>query len=184
MPTSRTREEQIKTIKDIFVSLMWIAARQFSHRLQAFGLTHPQFIVLVSLAAHKQACTMRDLTNVTFQDPPTMTGIIDRLVRMKLVQRTRSESDRRVVLVEATSAGMELVKRVKEESMQEDIRGYTAFSDDDLSALEQSLRYLLRMYVGQFASLQGAELDAEIEKLQNFSHDPIRYMKSKDEKVS
>ena len=177
MPTSGTREEQIKTIKDIFVSLMWIAARQFSHRLQAFGLTHPQFIVLASLAAHEQACIMRDLTNVTFQDPPTMTGIIDRLVRMKLVQRTRSESDRRVVLVEATSAGIELVKRIREESMQEDMKGYTAFSDDALSTLEQALRHLLRMHVGQYASLQGAELDAEIEKLQDFRNDPIRYMK-------
>ena len=70
MFTSRTREEQIETIKDIFVSLMWIAARHFSHRVQTFGLTHPQFMVLASLTAHQQACTMRDLTNITFQDPP------------------------------------------------------------------------------------------------------------------
>lgn len=184
MPTSHTREEQIKTLKDIFVSLIWIAARQFSHHVQTFGLTHPQFMVLVSLATHQQACTMRDLTDITFQDPPTMTGIIDRLVKMKLVRRTRSEQDRRVVLVEATLAGVELINRFKDETMQEDLKGYAKFSDEDLSTLERSLRYLLRMHVGQYMSLQGAELDAEIEKLQNFRNDPIRYMKAKDEKVS
>ena len=113
-----------------------------------------------------------------------MTGIIDRLVKMKLVRRTRSEHDRRVVLVEATPGGVELINQIREESMQEDMKGYAKFSDDDLSTLEQSLRYLLRMHVGQYMSLQGAALDAEIEKLQNFRNDPIHYMKSNDEKVS
>ena len=80
----QTREERIKTLKNAFHALMWIAMRQFSQRLQSFGLTHPQFITLASLTAHEQACTMRDLTNVTFQDPPTMTGIVDRLVKIKL----------------------------------------------------------------------------------------------------
>ena len=179
MTPSDDRETRIKTIKDIFVSLMWVAARQFSQRVQSFGLTHPQFIVLATLVAHKQACTMRDLTNVTFQDPPTMTGIVDRLVKIKLIKRTRSESDRRVVLVEATLAGAELVKQIEEASINDDIRGFSKFSDKELDNLEQSLRYLLRMHVGRYAALRGAELDAEIEKLQNFRNDPIQYMKSK-----
>ena len=104
--TTGSREKRIKALKEAFHTLLWIATRQFSQQLQSFGLTYPQFVTLASLAAHKQACTMRDLTNVTFQDPPTMTGIVDRLVRMNLVQRTRSELDRRVVLVRATETGL------------------------------------------------------------------------------
>jgi DNA-binding MarR family transcriptional regulator len=181
MPTFPTREEQVTQIKDIFVSLMWIAARQFSHRLQPFGLTHAQFIVLASLAAHQQSCPMRDLTDVTFQDPPTMTGIIDRMVKMGLVERARSQADRRVVLVEATSAGLDLVRRIKEDATRVDLDGFATFTDGELATLEESLKQLLRIHVEQYMSLKGADLDAEIEKLQNFRSDPVYYMKSKSE---
>jgi DNA-binding MarR family transcriptional regulator len=124
---------------------------------------------------------MRDLTEVTFQDPPTMTGIIDRLVKMELVERTRSKTDRRVVLVRAATSGTELVRRIKEESMQVDLQGYAAFTDDELTVLEQSLNHLLRVHVELYTSLTGAELDAEIKKLQDFRNDPIHYMKLKSE---
>ena len=173
-----TREERVTQLQDIFVSLRWIAARQFSQRLQSFGLTHPQFMVLASLAAHQQPCAMRDLTEVCFQDPPTMTGIIDRLVKMELVERTRSKTDRRVVLVQAAQMGVELVHQIKEDAIQADLHTYANFSDDDLVALEQSLNHLLRIHVEQYTSLKGADLDAEIERLQNFRKDPIYYMKS------
>jgi DNA-binding MarR family transcriptional regulator len=172
-----SREERIKTIKSAFHSLMWIATRHFSQYLQSYKLTYPQFIALASLAAHKQACTMSDLTGVTFQDAPTMTGIIDRLVKMKFVQRNRSETDRRVVLVQATPAGAALVEQIEAAKMRDDLMGYAALTDDDLAALEELLRYILRMHVGRCMPAAGApaDLDAEIEKLQRFMEDPIYY---------
>jgi DNA-binding MarR family transcriptional regulator len=172
-----SRRERIKAIKDAFHSLMWIAIRQFSHRLHPFGLTYPQFIALAALAAHQQDCPMRDLTNVTFQDPPTMTGIVDRLVKMKLVQRTRSQTDRRVVLVGATPTGIDLVNKINATMMQEALIGYAKLTDEELTTLEQLLRYKLRMYLGQHKPLPDDALDGEIEKLKYFMSDPIRYMK-------
>ena len=106
-----------------------------------------------------------------------MTGIVDRLVRMKLVQRTRSEADRRVVLVEATPTGIELVSQINEELMRDEFASYTDLSDEDLDALERLLRFKLRRYLGRYKSLQDEDLDAEIEKLQHFIHDPIHYTK-------
>jgi len=182
MGPSLRREERVKVIKDLFISLMWIAARYHSQWLQSFGLTHPQFMTLASLVAHRQSCAMRDLTEVTFQDPPTMTGIIDRLVKMRLVQRFRSETDRRVVLVQATEAGIDLVRQIKEEATEHDLKVYEALTDEELNQYEQLLRYLLRAHLGQFMALQGAELDSEIEKLQHFKDDPIHYMKQEKEK--
>jgi DNA-binding MarR family transcriptional regulator len=181
MPTSVSREERIKAIKDVFRSLMWITIRQFSQRLQPFGLTHPQFITLAALAAHQQACPMRDLTSVTFQDPPTMTGIVDRLVKMELVQRTRSETDRRMVLVEATPAGIDLVHQINQELMKDATAGYARLTDEELTTLEQLLRYNLRMCMGPGKALPEGDVDAEIEKLKHFMSDPIRYMKEMGE---
>ncbi|MBN1991263.1 MAG: MarR family transcriptional regulator [Anaerolineae bacterium] len=182
MTISISREERIRAIKDSFHYLMWVALRQLTHLLQPFGLTFPQYITLASLAAHQQACPMRDLTNVTFQDPPTMTGIIDRLVKMELVQRSRSEVDRRIVLVEATPAGMNLVKRINAEMVQDALTGYARLSDDELAMLEQLFTHKLRMHVGRYKSLAADEWDAEIEKLRRFVSDPIHYAKLEDGK--
>ncbi|MCB0155670.1 MAG: MarR family transcriptional regulator [Anaerolineae bacterium] len=177
MSQTLSRADRIKALDEAFISLMWIAKQQISHRLQRFGLTHPQFMVLATLAAHGQPCTMSDLTGITFQDPPTMTGIIDRLVKMKLVQRTRSEIDRRVVLAEATTAGKELVQSIEEDRLHDATTGYAALTDEDLTVLEELLRYVLRMHVGRYKSLCDDELDAEIEKLRIFKNDPISYAK-------
>jgi DNA-binding MarR family transcriptional regulator len=144
----------------------------------------PQFFALSALTAHQQPCTMRDLTNVIFQDPPTMTGIVDRLVRMKLVERTRSEADRRVVLVQPTPAGIELFTRINDEIMRDEVTAYTELSDDDLIALENLLRFKIRMHLGRYKSLQDEDLDAEIENLQRFIQDPIYYTKLQNEPKS
>ncbi len=120
---------------------------------------------------------MRDLINVTFQDPPTMTGIIDRLVKMKLVERTRSETDRRVVLTQVTARGIDLIKSLEEDRLSEDLTGYAALTDEDLSVLEELLRYVMRMHVGRYKSLVDADLDAELERIRLFKSDPIRYAK-------
>lgn len=163
---------------------MRISKRWFVQRLQSSGLTLPQFVTLATLVAHKKACTMTDLTNVTFQDPPTTTGIIDRLVKTHLVRRTRSETDRRVVLVQATQAGIELINQIEETLMQEALPTYDTLTDDELATLEQLLGRLLRVHLKQTNSLQEADIDAELEKLELFIKDPIAYMKLETEKTA
>jgi DNA-binding MarR family transcriptional regulator len=173
------REERIKRIRDTFIMLVWTAARQFSQELQVFGLTLPQFVALVSLVAHKRPCAMSDLTKITLQDPPTMTGIIDRLIKTELVKRTRSEVDRRVVLVQATPEGIELVRQIRNR-MDDEVADYAVFADDELAEpdrlleyFEQLLEYTFRMHLKRRHSLGDADLDAEIEKLRIFLRDPL-----------
>ena len=177
------REERIKAIHDAFIALMWISRRQFIQRLQSFGLTHPQFITLAALAAHKQPCTMSDLITVTLQDAPTMTGIIDRLVKMSLAQRTRSEVDRRVVLVEALPVAIELVNQIETQTLNDAQCSFAAMSDEDLGHYEELLRHILQVHVGSYTSPQEADLDAEINRLRLFKSDPIRYAKLENNKV-
>jgi DNA-binding MarR family transcriptional regulator len=178
---SVAREERIKRIRDAFIMLAWVSARQFSQELQRFGLTLPQFVALAALAGNKAACTMSDLTRVTLQDAPTMTGITDRLVKMKLVERTRSEADRRVVLVQATPAGIELLNQIRDEILDRAKTDYLALAESDeladldrlLEFFEQSLDYILRVHLKRRHSLDAPELDVEIEKIRSFLKNPI-----------
>lgn len=163
---------------------MWLATRQFSQWLQrTFGLSFPQFMALAALAAHRQACPMHELTDATFEDPATMSGIIDRLVKMKLVQRTRSETDRRVIFVQATPLGLTLAHQIREVITQDYGMSYAALSDEELARLEQFLKSLLRIHQERYISLQEVEMNVEIEKLQRFMSAPISSVKLESKKI-
>ena len=112
-----------------------------------------------------------------------MTGVIDRLLKMRLVERTRSETDRRVVLVQVAPAGIDLVKQIEEKTLPDAASSCASLTDNDLDALEQLLRYILRMHIGRYTSSSEANLDAEIEKLRLFRRDPIHYAKLEDDKM-
>jgi DNA-binding MarR family transcriptional regulator len=121
---------------------------------------------------------MGDLREVTFQDGPTMTGIVNRLIKMGYVERTRSEIDRRVVLVQATPTSIDLVNRIEEDALKDDLCGYAALTDDDLVALEQLLTYILRMYMRRYTDAQNTDFEEALKKLKLFKNDPICYAKN------
>lgn len=178
------RSEQLKRIHSSFMLLMHISKRWFAQRLQTYNLTLPQFVALASLVGHKEPCTMSDLTSVTFHDAPTMTGVIDRLVKMKLVQRTRSETDRRVVLVAATQAGVDLVEDIETNVFNEMSKGYEPLTETQLVDLEHILHTMLRVHLMQQSAIESSQLDAEIEKMQLFIQDPINFIKSENGKLT
>lgn len=180
-PTNVTsREEHINRLHNTVMLAMRLHKRYFMQRLQSFGLTIPQFITLAAVTAHKQACNMRDLTNVTFQDPPTATGIVDRLVKMALVHRTRSQTDRRVVLVEPTAAGVEMIENINAELSAEAINIYSELSDEQLQLFEGLLKHFVRAFIQHSNPGQNTDIDAEIKKLENFVNDPIQFVKLGD----
>ncbi len=92
----------------------WLEQRRFAQDLAGFGLTPSQFFVLSSIAQHGTDSTMSMLAHDTLQHCATMTGIVFRLARMKLIAHHRAKHDRRQVLVELTPAGRQLLERVRE----------------------------------------------------------------------
>ncbi len=82
-----------------------------SRRLvEEHGLTGPQLATLRQ-AARLGRTTIGTLARAVHLSQPTVTGILDRLERRKLVDRTRDCADRRVVNVVVTDAGHQLLNR-------------------------------------------------------------------------
>lgn len=73
------------------------------------GVSLPMFFVLRSL---ERPCAMRDIAERVGLDASTVTGIIDRLEAIGLVERNPSTTDRRVKEVSVTPAGLELTAEV------------------------------------------------------------------------
>jgi len=146
-------------------------------RLQKYDLTHPQFITLASLVAHGQAVSMRELSEVTFQDAPSMTRIVDRLVKVGWVRRTRTQQDRRVVLVEATITGKGLIETIQCDQDQEDALGFSVMSDAELTKVEELLDHILIAHMKQMNKDSPVDMESVKQKLRGFARDPIGFIR-------
>ncbi len=76
-----------------------------------FGLTEQQWRVLRVLW-EQQDVTLNELAGITLISAPSLVGVVDRLQDMGLVERRRSDVDRRKVYVLATEKGAELEAKV------------------------------------------------------------------------
>lgn len=88
-----------------------VAARSMKHALEIklaeYGITSSQYAVL-ELLWKSNGISLSDLGKALYFDNPTITGIINRMARAKLLRRTRNRNDRRVIKVYLTPKGREL----------------------------------------------------------------------------
>lgn len=71
--------------------------------VQRYGLTGPQLVVLKELLSRSPR-SVSELAKAVNLSQATVTGILDRLEKKSMVERLRSEVDRRKVLVSPTSS--------------------------------------------------------------------------------
>lgn len=120
-------------------------ADQFENRagrlFREYDLTPSQYNVLRILRGEGQPLPCLEIANRMLQVVPAMTGLLDRLEKMELVSRERCTQDRRVVYVDLTPKGKELVNQL----------------DQPLAALNQKL-------LGHLSATELKELSRLLEK--------------------
>jgi len=102
----------------ILASRAMVATSARSLAEVAEDVTLPQYRTLVVLA-HQGPRRLADLAEALAVSPSTATRMCDRLVKKRLVHRSRDELDRREVNLTVTGAGRALVERVIERRRQQ-----------------------------------------------------------------
>ena len=87
---------------------------RFRRIFKEFGLTEQQWRVLRVLW-EADGVAFQELSDITLIPAPSLVGVVDRLSANGLVERRRSESDRRKVSVCATDNGRDLEHLVRPE---------------------------------------------------------------------
>lgn len=87
-------------------------SQQFRHHFGKLNLTFPQALALNVLGSEGPMPISR-LAERTGSANSTISGIVDRLERLELAKRTRSELDHRVIFVEATEKYHQLRSQVE-----------------------------------------------------------------------
>jgi DNA-binding MarR family transcriptional regulator len=114
-------------------------------------VTMPQMKVLM-LLRENGALRVGILARHLNVSTPTITGIVDRLVRQELVKREDDPSDRRVVLNVLTPKGEQLMERLRHRSDEELTRVISTLSAQEQTDLARSLKRLEEAITGAPAS--------------------------------
>jgi len=110
------------------------------------GLTLPQLAVLRTLYSRDRAeATIVEIARGVEVSSPTVTGIVDRLERLMMVERVRGTEDRRKVYVRLTDLGRQRVESLAEQPQDKFIEGVTALDPFARDVLLTSLKQILEM---------------------------------------
>ena len=90
-----------KEILHVYLRIYRSISEEFRGRFGKINLTFPQTLVL-SLLSSEGSMPISELARATGSANSTISGVLDRLEQMDLIQRVRSEKDRRVVYVTLT----------------------------------------------------------------------------------
>jgi DNA-binding MarR family transcriptional regulator len=80
--------------------------------LKPFGLTHPQYLVLLALWDTTPR-TVKDLCDTLRAEPATLSPLLKRLEALGYVTRERSRADERALTVDLTESGRALRKEAE-----------------------------------------------------------------------
>jgi MarR family 2-MHQ and catechol resistance regulon transcriptional repressor len=117
-------------------------SNRFGRLLREQGLTNQQYNVLRILRREGRALPSLEVAERLIQQVPAITGLIDRLEKQSLVVRRRCEQDRRVIWVEITPAGLELLSRLDQPVEELTQRLFAQFSIEQLQRLTELLEAL------------------------------------------
>ncbi len=102
------------------------------------SLTNAQLKSLF-IIADQEKTNFKKLAEALGVTPPNITGIIDRLVEQGLVSRQENPEDRRIMLLQATEKGRNLLASLRETRAIRMTQILTYMSVEDLSLLAKSM---------------------------------------------
>lgn len=103
--------------------------------LREHGLTPAQYNILRILRGEGTPLPILEIAGRTVTVVPGITGLIDRLEKTELVKRERSKSDRRVVYVEITQAGLDMLSKLDEPVVETERTLLACLEREELSEL-------------------------------------------------
>ncbi|MEW9700820.1 MarR family winged helix-turn-helix transcriptional regulator [Paenibacillus sp. SI8] len=133
-------------VKDLFSDLNRLHKLRVSlmyRGLQREELTGPQLFILRELFL-KEPRNLSDLAQAVQLSNSTVSGIVDRLERDGLVERTRDEQDRRVVWIGTTNFCQQM-KKTKLEGLNQELYGglEDAFTSEQIVACQEVVGKLI-----------------------------------------
>lgn len=120
-------------------------ARKLKHKIQHsqsnFQLAGGQVFVMMMLHT-RGTCKASDIACHLGITSGAVTGLTDKMVKMGLLNRIRSEEDRRVVQFSLTAKGIEVLEEIRQERLQMLLGTFENLETEDLEKMLEVFRKL------------------------------------------
>ena len=141
----QNKHDVISSIMDNIRRVFQIVNEQSQRIKQETGLTGPQLWAIRVIHEHGPI-NISDIARRVYLHPTTVLGIVDRLEARGLVSRNRSKDDRRVIWVELTQDGKDLVQ-----SAPEVVQGLlgarlAGVAFNDLAEIDEGIGHLVKIF--------------------------------------
>ena len=141
----KNKQDVISHIMDNIRRVFQILNEQSQRVKQETGLTGPQLWAIRVIHEHGPI-NISDIARRVYLHPTTVLGIVDRLEARGLVSRNRSKDDRRVIWVELTQDGKDLVQ-----SAPEVVQGLlgarlAGVAFNDLAEIDEGIGHLVKIF--------------------------------------
>ncbi|WP_461449526.1 MarR family winged helix-turn-helix transcriptional regulator [Mucilaginibacter sp.] len=108
--------------------------------LEEIDLTYPQYLVMLVLWEHQQL-SVKEIGEKLLLDSGTLTPLLKKLEARKLVNRTRSMADERILMISLTKDGAAL--KEKAVSIPESFKCSLGLSMDEMISLHNTITTIL-----------------------------------------
>lgn len=146
--TMKTTDELIADVTDNLRRVFQVVNEHSKRAMRETGLTGPQLWAIKVVAGHGPI-RVSDLARRLYLHNATVVGIIDRLEARGLVQRTRSREDRRVVMVDLTEEGKDLVARAPEVAQGLLVSGLETIPREKLETISEGFQLMVSILGAQ-----------------------------------
>ena len=114
---TRFVNERHRFVTNLVYTSGWIK-NLFNEDLKPFGISSQQFNILRILGGASDWVAMNDVKDLMIEKAPNATRLSDKLLNKNLIERKRSNTDRRVVYVRISSRGMDLLEEIDEKESE------------------------------------------------------------------
>lgn len=118
-------------------TMRMVSQQQFLER--SIDITVEQWVVLYIIFEGK-GLSQVEITELAFKDAPTVTRIIDNLVKKGWVYRQMSDEDRRKFNIYTTTEGKETVRELLPTVMEIRAQGIEGISESDMRVFKRVLK--------------------------------------------
>jgi DNA-binding MarR family transcriptional regulator len=134
---SKFKNNSHKVLVNIRYTSNFLSQRQ-NIFMKEFDLTMPQFNILRILRGAKEALAVNIVKERMVEKSPNTTRLMDKLIDKGLIDRTRCSDDRRVVFVEISEKGLEVLSHIDKKFDDDDIFN-TNLTEKEASTLSDLL---------------------------------------------
>ena len=111
---SKFPDNKHRLIGNLVFTAAWFK-NLFTESLKPYDLSMQQFNILRILRGAKDWVAMNDVKNLMIEKSPNATRLADKMIAKGLIERKRSETDRRVVFINITKKGLDLLDVMDED---------------------------------------------------------------------